>query len=80
MKGCSKDANSLAYIENTNEFPVRVRQAWVFNSAELTQALYRLQPHERVDFPHVSLQERFYIYDLNGAIIGFFIGACPKSQ
>ena len=66
--------SSVGYVENTNKFPVRVKEVKVYShEGECTEWLKVFQPGERVDLYINSEPDRFYVYDMNGVEIGFII-------
>ncbi len=60
---------SPGWIENTNPFPVRIKQVWIFRG-EFTEWINEFQPGEK-KHQYISHQHGFYIYSLDGAEIGW---------
>ena len=64
---------SIGYIKNTNEFPVRVKKVTIRpHDGECTDWLKVFQPGEEVDL-RIDLGSKFYVYNMNGVLIGFII-------
>lgn len=66
IHGC----NTQGWIENTNEFPVRIKQVWIFNSSEKTEWIKVFQPGEK-KYQYIHFQHGFYILNLEGTEIGW---------
>src|SRR3989344_696157 len=60
---------SPGWIQNTNSFPVRIKQVWIFRG-ETTDWLDVFQPGEKRP-QYISHQHGFHIYSLEGAEIGW---------
>jgi len=64
--------SSQGWLENTNEYPVRIEEIMYIQGESLTQKtvrMYRLEPHERHEKHCFS--NSLYIYDMNGVKIGY---------
>lgn len=75
-----KGYDSIGYIHNTNEFPVRVRKVKLYGHfGAITIWLREFQPGEKLEqyiqggWPYYSYGEAFYIYDMNGVLTGFIV-------
>ncbi len=60
---------SVGWIQNTNSFPVRIKEVWIFRG-ENTLWIKVFQPGEKLG-QFISHQHGFYIYDLNGIEMGW---------
>jgi hypothetical protein len=68
--------NSLGYIENRGDLPVRVRCVTIeVHEGEITQWIKLIQPgpQYRVEqyIECTGHPQRFYVYDIEGILIGF---------
>ena len=62
----------LGYIENTNYYPVMIREVWSGSgSGETTEWYKRFEPGHRIE-QEIMYYHAFYIYDESGSnLIGF---------
>lgn len=63
---------SPGWIQNTNSYPVRIKQVWIFHG-EATKWIDAFQPGEKRQ-QYISHQHGFHIYTLDGVEIGWI---CP---
>jgi len=60
-------------LENTNEFPVRIRRVWQFHG-ERTLSINSLRAGATLEIGYVSHQHGFYIYTMDGVLVGWLSG------
>ncbi len=77
--------NSEGYIENISDFPVRVQCVELQgHMGEVTQWLKKIEPgpqHRIKQYIECNLYpQRFYVYDLQGVLIGFIKPTKPKDK
>lgn len=65
---------SPGWIQNTNPFPVRIKQVWIFRG-ETTQWIDVFQSGDKQP-QYISHQHGFYIYSLDGVEIGWIKPEC----
>lgn len=65
VKGFSCDG----YIQNLNDFPVRIKQVWQ-HPGETTQWIKEFKPGFRKS-QYISHRHGFYVYNMEGQEIGF---------
>jgi hypothetical protein len=64
------ETDDCGWIQNNNDFSVRITEVYVSDRGELTQWIKLIQPGEKIsETMHPSYG--FYIHDLNGVEIGF---------
>ena len=76
-----KGYNSKGYIQNTNEFPVRIRKIRIAGYyGEVTSWIKKFEPGEKVEqyirgrgWLEEYPSDGFYVYEMNGALIGFVV-------
>jgi hypothetical protein len=76
LYGCN---SSSGWIENTNKYAVRIRHVWQFNG-ETTLWINRIEPGERLQIGDAGAQNGFYIYTMDGVMVGWFTGSCPRQK
>ena len=65
-------ANSVCQIENTNNFPMRIKYVYLNNTyGEVTLKIMLLQPKETQSFSGATRLHGLYICTTNGVEIGF---------
>jgi hypothetical protein len=74
LHGCGGDRNS--WLENVTGHPMRVRRVYQ-GYGELTLAFDRLEPGAKLPVRYVN-SRGFYIYTLDGLMVGFILGDCPS--
>ena len=75
LHGCTQQKQG--WIENTNSYPVRVRRVWQY-SGERTKSIDRLELDAKLTLDKISHQDGFYIYMMDGVLVGWISGECPK--
>lgn len=75
LHGCTQQEKG--WIENTNSYPVRVRRVWQYYG-ERTESINRLEPGAKLMLDKISHQHGFYIYTMDGVLVGWISGECPK--
>jgi hypothetical protein len=68
---------SPGWIQNTNPYPVRVKEVWIFDG-ETTDWVETLQPGEKIP-SYISHQNGFHIYTMDGIEVGW-IRPYPNGQ
>ena len=74
LHGCYE---GMARLENTNDYSVRIRRVWQAQG-ETTRSIDRLEPGGELTLTTISSQDGFYIYTMDGVMVGWFTGSCPK--
>lgn len=77
LHGCGNSDG--AWIENTNNYPVRIRRVWQSGVGEKTKWVYYLEPYKRLDIKTVFSFDGFYIYsaeEFSSPLVGFISGKC----
>lgn len=60
---------SDGWIENTNDFPVRIKEVWIYRG-ETTVWINIFLPNQKIE-QFISQQHGFHIYTLDGIEIGW---------
>jgi hypothetical protein len=60
---------TMGWIQNTNDFPVNIKQVWVYKEAERTVWSKEFPPGKKLEQPYISHQHRFYVYNMDGGEI-----------
>jgi hypothetical protein len=74
LHGCGSGSG---WIQNTNVYPVRVRRVWRFRG-EGTQSINQLAPGAKYVLSRISYRHGFYIYLMDGVLVGWISGECPE--
>lgn len=75
LYGCN---GSDGLLENTNPYPVRVRRVWQGSYGEKTESIDMLAPGAKLSRNEVRPSQGFYIYTMDGAMVGWIKGVCPR--
>jgi hypothetical protein len=74
LRGCGVGS---AQLENTNNFPVRIRTVRQ-GSGEVTESIETLQRESKKKINRIDNNRGFYIYDMKGVMIGWLDGKCSQ--
>lgn len=80
LYGCNSGGiseNVSGRISNTNAFPVRIRQVVQYNS-EKTRSMYQIEPGTNHQLAFIYVEQAFYIYTMDGGLVGYISSECPR--
>ncbi len=76
MNGCNRYS---VYLKNENAFPVRVRVVGIGNyGAEWTKSMTHIPAQGATFVENTNPNEGYYIYNLEGGLIGWMNGRCAE--
>lgn len=77
LRGCGDDWSiSNGLIQNLNKYPVRIRRVRQ-GRGEFTEAIDLLDPRAKLSIREITNQHGFYIYTIDGVMVGWLSGKCP---
>ncbi len=77
LHGCGSGSIENAWLENTNPYPVRIRQVWQAGG-ETTISISLLKQGTKLNLSSLRHQHGFYIYTIDGIMVGWLSGDCPE--